>query len=103
MLAAGFTLAPLKAADDVEWRGGGGDGGGSPGFHGADSPECLVTLVLSVDFGGLLSRRSWLWPIVGEALSMPWLENLLMTVVALRDKVRGHEFMCDHSTTGEQG
>lgn len=74
----GFTVAPLKPvyrhkmADRV-----------------MDSHECLVTLVLSADVGGWLgahSPLSYCFPFWRD-LENSWLQKLLMTLVALGNKV----------------
>lgn len=52
--------------------------------------ECLVTVVLKVDLGGCFARNSWSRRLLMfiDSWERWWVESLLMTVVALRDKVR---------------
>jgi hypothetical protein len=75
----GFTVAPLKPAYRLK--------------HGdrlMDSHECLVTLVLSADIGGWLGAHSpmrYCFPFWSD-LENSWLQRLLMTLVALGNKVR---------------
>lgn len=66
---AGFTFAPLK---------------GTRGPH--DGQECLVTMVVKMDFGGWLDASTWGGYFM-ESSRQAWIEHVLMTVVALRDKV----------------
>lgn len=56
---------------------------------GGPSQECLVTLVMKVDLGGWLSRRSLIRRLgapLSETLLRAWLEPMLLSVVMLRDK-----------------
>lgn len=74
----GFTVAPLKPAYRMKM-----------GERLLDSHECLVTLVLSADMGGWLGADSsfkYCCPFFGD-LEIEWLQRLLMTLVALGNKV----------------
>lgn len=74
MVAAGFTLAPLR-----------------PKFvHDKQSQECLVTMVLKMDLGGYLSDHSSLGrllsPLTHSAIDA-FIEPMLMSIISLRDQV----------------
>lgn len=91
IVSMGFTIAPLKP----RYRRNSGSGGaadvGPPRSGSLNSTECLVTLVLSIDLGGWLGARTLLrytLPFWSE-LQRPWVEALLMSLVALGNKVRG--------------
>ncbi|KFM23600.1 hypothetical protein F751_2859 [Auxenochlorella protothecoides] len=73
--AAGFTVAPLL-----------------PKYHTeGESRECLLTMVLKADFGGVVSERSRLarlfGPLAGVGLR-GLLEPVVSSVIVLRDKKR---------------
>ena len=75
----GFTVAPLKPAYRLKVS-----------DRLMDSHECLVTLVLSADIGGWLGSTSplrYCFPFWSD-LENSWLQRLLMTLVALGNKVR---------------
>jgi START domain len=82
----GFTVAPLKP----RYR-------RSASLPALDSHECLVTLVLSLDLGGWLGANSCLryWLPFWSELEACWVQKLLMTLVALGNKVRC--VCCQHS------
>lgn len=91
IVSMGFTVAPLK----LRYRrtgssaGGGVDKAAPAAGGGLSSPECLVTLVLSMDLGGWLGARTLLrytLPFWSE-LQRGWVEALLMSLVALGNKV----------------
>lgn len=75
MASAGFTIAPLSSK-----------------YQAAGiSQECLVTMVLKLDLGGWLSEQSrmgWLLRPFMHGIHSSYLEPMLMSVIALRDKVR---------------
>ena len=74
MASAGFTIAPLS----TKYQAAGG------------SQECLVTMVLKLDLGGWLSEQSrmgWLLRPFMHGIHSSYLEPMLMSVIALRDKV----------------
>ncbi|CAD7694644.1 unnamed protein product, partial [Ostreobium quekettii] len=76
--AAGFTISPLRD----EFLSGSGP-----------SPESLVTLVLKIDLGGVCHAASLLKPLVDMfGITQRWVEQLLMTVVVLRDSVEQSKF-----------
>lgn len=86
--AAGFTVAPLLP----RYTGGG------------PSQECLVTLVMKVDLGGWLSRRSLIRRLgapLSETLLRAWLEPMLLSVVMLRDKVEQSRFVVRPYSMGD--
>ena len=60
-----------------------------PEASSSASPECLVTVVLKASMGGIFEPTSWFRPVLFflDSWERTWIENLLMTVVALRDKV----------------
>jgi len=74
MASAGFTIAPLSTK-----------------YQAAGvSQECLVTMVLKLDLGGWLSEQSrmgWLLRPFMHGIHSSYLEPMLMSVIALRDKV----------------
>ena len=74
MASAGFTIAPLSSK-----------------YQAAGiSQECLVTMVLKLDLGGWLSEQSrmgWLLRPFMHGIHSSYLEPMLMSVIALRDKV----------------
>lgn len=74
MASAGFTIAPLSSK-----------------YQAAGvSQECLVTMVLKLDLGGWLSdqsRMGWLLRPFMHGIHSSYLEPMLMSVIALRDKV----------------
>ena len=74
--AAGYTICPLQQRYTVN----------------GESQECLVTLVLKLDLGGWLgdhSHMAWALAPITQRLNANFVEQLLMSVVFLRDKVRG--------------
>lgn len=78
--AAGFTVAPLL-----------------PKYHTeGESRECLLTMVLKADFGGVVSERSRLarlfGPLAGVGLR-GLLEPVVSSVIVLRDKVEQDRFV----------
>lgn len=89
--AMGFTISPLKR-EYLPHRAAGASRGAPPARVAAAeaSPESLVTLVLSLDLGGWLgaARLACLPRPLRDALSRVWVEALLMTVIALANKVR---------------
>ena len=89
--AAGFTISPLLP----QYVPGGGP-----------SQECLVTLVIKADLSGSLSPTSWLSrlaPVVADAARWRLMEPLLMSVVALRDRVEQRRFVVIPYTMAAQG
>eukprot|EP00892_Ulva_mutabilis_P002877 jgi/Ulvmu1/12590/UM092_0020.1 len=113
IVSMGFTIAPLKPRyRRAGSSAGGGSGSGAAalpaGAGGAlNSPECLVTLVLSMDLGGWLGARTLLrytLPFWSE-LQRGWVEALLLSLVALGNKVdqdcfvRGEEDLFDTDTS----
>lgn len=90
IVSMGFTIAPLKPRYRRPGSSAGGGGDPWPAAAGAaGSPECLVTLVLSMDLRGWLGARTLLrytLPFWSE-LQRGWVESLLMSLVALGNKV----------------
>lgn len=81
--AAGYTVAPLLPEYTMN----------------GESHECLVTLVVKVDLGGWLSQQGILGQLVG-GWKRPWLDPMILSVVALRDKVEQRRFMLGASSLG---
>ncbi len=81
MASAGFTIAPLSTK-----------------YQAAGvSQECLVTMVLKLDLGGWLSEQSrmgWLLRPFMHGIHSSYLEPMLMSVIALRDKVYKSSCFC---------
>ena len=89
--AAGFTISPLL-----------------PQYvpSGGPSQECLVTLVVKADLAGSLSPTSLLsrWAsVVADSLRWAVLSPLLMSVVALRDRVEQRRFVVMPYTMAADG
>ena len=87
MASAGFTIAPLSSK-----------------YQAAGvSQECLVTMVLKLDLGGWLSEQSrmgWLLRPFMQGIHSSYLEPMLMSVIALRDKVHpASSPTCTHRCT----
>lgn len=74
--SAGYTIAPLHSK-----------------YRGASQPaECLVTLVLKVDLGGWLSGSQPRFRSLRAAIGRSWVEPMLLSVLALRDRVEQERF-----------
>jgi len=89
--AAGFTISPLLP----QYVPGGGP-----------SQECLVTLVVKADLAGFLSPVglfSKLAPAVAEAARWRVMSPLLLSVVALRDRVEQRRFVVMPYTMSSEG
>jgi hypothetical protein len=89
--AAGFTISPLLP----QYVPGGGP-----------SQECLVTLVIKADLAGSLSPLgllSKLTPAVAEAARWRVMSPLLLSVVALRDRVEQRRFVVMPYTMSSEG
>ena len=89
--AAGFTISPLLPQY-------------CPG--GGPSQECLVTLVVKANVAGSLSPTSLLSrfaPVLADAARWKVLEPLLMSVVALRDRVEQRRFVVMPYTMAAEG
>ncbi|KAL0043136.1 hypothetical protein WJX79_010214 [Trebouxia sp. C0005] len=89
MASAGFTIAPLS----TKYQAAGG------------SQECLVTMVLKLDLGGWLSEQSrmgWLLRPFMHGIHSSYLEPMLMSVIALRDKVEQDRFTVKPFSMGQQ-
>ncbi|DBA89089.1 hypothetical protein WJX77_009682 [Trebouxia sp. C0004] len=89
MASAGFTIAPLS----TKYQAAGG------------SQECLVTMVLKLDLGGWLSeqgRMGWLLRPFMHGIHSSYLEPMLMSVIALRDKVEQDRFTVKPFSMGQQ-
>lgn len=85
--SAGYTIAPLQPKFCM-----GGD----------TSPECLVTMVLRVDLGGWLggdlqsharNPASWAVQALRRRAVQWWVEPMLLSVLALRDRVEQERFV----------
>lgn len=78
--ASVFTIAPLKQKHYP--------------VNCTESPEALVTMVLKIDLGGMLSPNSFFHPL-SHFLSIEdsWIESILMTVVSLRDRAEQSRFV----------
>lgn len=79
--AAGFTIAPLL-----------------PRYipKGAESPECLVTLVLKADLGGFLNERGLFSRMMGpiaQHAQRSLLEPVVTSIIILRDTVEQNRFV----------
>ncbi|KAL3141693.1 hypothetical protein ABBQ32_004380 [Trebouxia sp. C0010 RCD-2024] len=89
MASAGFTIAPLSSK-----------------YQAAGiSQECLVTMVLKLDLGGWLSEQSrmgWLLRPIMHGIHSSYLEPMLMSVIALRDKVEQDRFTVKPFSMGQQ-
>eukprot|EP00210_Caulerpa_lentillifera_P004654 g4439.t1 len=81
VLASVFTIAPLKEKYYP--------------LNCSESPEALVTMVLKIDLGGMLSPVSLFHP-MSHLMSIKdsWIESILMTVVSLRDRAEQSRFVC---------
>ncbi len=89
--AAGFTISPLLP----QYVPGGGP-----------SQECLVTLVIKADLAGSLSPvglLSKVAPAVAEAIRWRVMSPLLLSVVALRDRVEQRRFVVMPYTMSSEG
>lgn len=89
--AAGFTISPLLP----QYVSGGGT-----------SQECLITLVIKADLAGSLSPvglLSKLAPAVAEAARWRVMSPLLLSVVALRDRVEQRRFVVMPYTMSSEG
>eukprot|EP00891_Asterochloris_glomerata_P006240 jgi/Astpho2/6240/fgenesh1_pg.00088_%23_51_t len=87
--AAGYTICPLQQRYTVN----------------GESQECLVTLVLKLDLGGWLgdhSRMAWALAPITQRLNANFVEQLLMSVVFLRDKVEQERFVVKPFNLGQQ-
>jgi hypothetical protein len=95
--AAGFTVAPLLPKYvPTTTAGGHGESSSSASAASADSPECLVTLVLKADLKGLLSEQGLmaklLTPLAWQA-QRSLLEPVVTSIIILRDTVEQNRFV----------
>jgi len=79
VLASVFTIAPLQ---EKYFK------------NASESPEALLTMVLKIDLGGALSPSHMLGPFTNLlGIREAWTESILMTVVALKDRVEQSRFV----------
>lgn len=79
VLASVFTIAPLQ---DKYFK------------NASESPEALLTMVLKIDLGGVLSPSHVLGPLTGLlGIRESWIESILMSVVTLKDRIEQSRFV----------